>query len=97
MVVKRDITPMWSVATNGSAPAQSGLFVLAANLDIVPAQFDAFTELAKVNGAATPCRLSDGGVDLPYAPVQIGHVRRCNFLACLNLRLVIGNREARSA
>jgi hypothetical protein len=48
MVVKRDIT----------STAQSGLFVLTANLvanlDIVAAQFDAFMELAKVKSAATP-------------------------------------------
>src|SRR5580704_10993139 len=54
MVAKRDIVPMWSVALNGSSPAQSGLLINAVNLDIVPAQFDAFMALAKVNGAATP-------------------------------------------
>jgi (4S)-4-hydroxy-5-phosphonooxypentane-2,3-dione isomerase len=54
MVAKRDITPMWSVAVNGSSPAQSGLLINAVNLDIVPAQFDAFMALAQVNGAATP-------------------------------------------
>ena len=54
MVAKRNITPMWSVALNGSSPAQSGLLINAVNLDIVPAQFDAFMALAKVNGAATP-------------------------------------------
>jgi (4S)-4-hydroxy-5-phosphonooxypentane-2,3-dione isomerase len=54
MVAKRDIMPMWSVAVNGSSPAQSGLLINAVNLDIVPAQFDAFMALAKVNGAATP-------------------------------------------
>jgi quinol monooxygenase YgiN len=54
MVAKRDITPMWSVAVNGSSPALSGLFINAVNLDIVLAQFDAFMALAKVNGAATP-------------------------------------------
>jgi autoinducer 2-degrading protein len=54
MVAKRDITPMWSVALNGSSPAQSGLLINAVNLDIVPAQFDTFMALAKVNGAATP-------------------------------------------
>ena len=45
---------MWSVAVNGSSPAQSGLFINAVNLDIVPAHFDAFMALAKVNGASTP-------------------------------------------
>jgi (4S)-4-hydroxy-5-phosphonooxypentane-2,3-dione isomerase len=54
MMAKRDITPMWSVALNGSSPAQSGLLINAVNLDIVPAQFDTFMALAKVNGAATP-------------------------------------------
>jgi (4S)-4-hydroxy-5-phosphonooxypentane-2,3-dione isomerase len=54
MVTKREITPMWSIAVNGSSPAQSGLLIAAVNLDIVPAQFDAFMALAKVNGAATP-------------------------------------------
>jgi (4S)-4-hydroxy-5-phosphonooxypentane-2,3-dione isomerase len=54
MVAKRDIVPMWSVAVNGSSPAQSGLLINAVSLDIVPAQFDAFMALAKVNGAATP-------------------------------------------
>jgi (4S)-4-hydroxy-5-phosphonooxypentane-2,3-dione isomerase len=54
MVTKREITPMWSVALNGNSPAQSGLFINAVNLDIVPEQFDTFMELAKVNGAATP-------------------------------------------
>jgi (4S)-4-hydroxy-5-phosphonooxypentane-2,3-dione isomerase len=54
MVAKRDITPMWSVAVNGSSPAHSGLLINAVNLDVVPAQFDAFMALAKVNGAATP-------------------------------------------
>lgn len=54
MVAKRSITPMWSVALNGSSPAQSGLLINAVNLDIVPAQFDAYMALAKVNGAATP-------------------------------------------
>jgi quinol monooxygenase YgiN len=54
MVAKRNITPMWSVALNGSSPAQSGLLINAVNLDIVPAQFDAFMALAKINGAATP-------------------------------------------
>ena len=54
MVAKRDITPMWSVALNGSSPAQSGLLINVVNFDIVPAQFDTFIALAKVNGAATP-------------------------------------------
>jgi (4S)-4-hydroxy-5-phosphonooxypentane-2,3-dione isomerase len=54
MVAKRDIRPMWSVALNGSSPAQAGLVVNAIDLDIVPAQFDAFLAAAKVNGAATP-------------------------------------------
>ena len=54
MVAKRDITPMWSVALNGSSPAQSGLLINAVSLDIVPGQFDAFMALAKVNAAATP-------------------------------------------
>ncbi len=53
MVAKRDIRPMWSVALNGSSPAQAGLLVNAIDLDIVPAQFDAFVAAAKVNGAAT--------------------------------------------
>jgi (4S)-4-hydroxy-5-phosphonooxypentane-2,3-dione isomerase len=54
MVAKRDIRPMWPVALNGSSPAQAGLLVNAIDLDIVPAQFDAFLAAAKVNGAATP-------------------------------------------
>jgi (4S)-4-hydroxy-5-phosphonooxypentane-2,3-dione isomerase len=54
MVAKRDITPMWSVALNGSSPAQSGLLINVVNFDIVPAQFDTFIALAEVNGAATP-------------------------------------------
>ena len=33
MVAKRDITPMWSVAVNGSSPAQSGPFINAVNLE----------------------------------------------------------------
>ena len=54
MVSKRDVRPMSSVALNGSSPAKSGLFVNAIDLDIVPAQFDAFMAAAKVNAAATP-------------------------------------------
>jgi quinol monooxygenase YgiN len=45
---------MWSVALNGSSPVQAGLLVNAVDLDIVPAQFDAFMAAAKVNGAGTP-------------------------------------------
>jgi (4S)-4-hydroxy-5-phosphonooxypentane-2,3-dione isomerase len=54
MVSKRELRPMWSVALNGHSPAQAGLFINAVDLDIVPAQFDAFMAAAKVNGAATP-------------------------------------------
>lgn len=54
MVAKRDLKTMWSVALNGSSPAQAGLFINAVNLDIVPAKFDAFMAAAKVNGAGTP-------------------------------------------
>lgn len=54
MVAKRDVRPMWSVALNGRSPAQAGLLVNAVDLDIVPAQFDAFMAAAKVNGAGTP-------------------------------------------
>jgi (4S)-4-hydroxy-5-phosphonooxypentane-2,3-dione isomerase len=54
MVAKRDVRPMSSVAMNGSSPAKSGLFINAVDLDIVPAQFDAFMAAAKANGAATP-------------------------------------------
>ena len=54
MVAKRDIRPMWSVAMNGNSPAQAGLLVNVVDLDIAPAQFDAFLAAAKVNGAATP-------------------------------------------
>ncbi len=54
MVAKRDIRPMWSVAMSGNSPAQAGLLVNAVDLDIVPAQFDAFMAAAKVNGAGTP-------------------------------------------
>ena len=53
-VTKRDVRPMSSVALNGSSPAQSGLLINAVDLDIVPAQFDAFMAAAKVNGASTP-------------------------------------------
>jgi (4S)-4-hydroxy-5-phosphonooxypentane-2,3-dione isomerase len=54
MVSKRELRPMWSVALNGHSPAQAGLLINAIDLDIVPAQFDAFMAAAKVNGAATP-------------------------------------------
>jgi len=54
MVAKRDLRAMWSVAMNGKSPDQSGLLVNAVDLDIVPAQFDAFMTAAKSNGAATP-------------------------------------------
>jgi len=54
MVAKRDIRPMWSVALNGSSPAQAGLLVNVVDLDIVPAPFDAFMALAKPDGAGTP-------------------------------------------
>jgi autoinducer 2-degrading protein len=53
-VTKRDVRPMSSVALNGSSPAQSGLLINAVDLDIVPAQFEAFMAAAKVNGASTP-------------------------------------------
>jgi (4S)-4-hydroxy-5-phosphonooxypentane-2,3-dione isomerase len=54
MVSKRELRPMWSIAVNGHSPAQAGLFINAVDLDIVPAQFDAFMAAAKINGAATP-------------------------------------------
>jgi (4S)-4-hydroxy-5-phosphonooxypentane-2,3-dione isomerase len=54
MVSKRELRPMWSIAFNGHSPAQAGLFINAVDLDIVPAQFDAFMAAAKINGAATP-------------------------------------------
>ena len=54
MVTKRELRPMSSVALNGSSPAQSGLLINAVDLDIVPAQFDAFMAAAKVNGEGTP-------------------------------------------
>jgi (4S)-4-hydroxy-5-phosphonooxypentane-2,3-dione isomerase len=54
MVSKRELRPMWSVALNGHSPAQAGLFINAVDLDIVPAQFDAFMAAAKINGAETP-------------------------------------------
>lgn len=54
MVTKREARPMSSVALNGSSPDKSGLLINAVDLDIVPAQFDAFMAAAKVNGAATP-------------------------------------------
>ena len=57
MVSKRELRPMWSVALNGHSPAQVGLFINAVDLDIVPAQFDAFMAVAKINGAATPTDL----------------------------------------
>jgi (4S)-4-hydroxy-5-phosphonooxypentane-2,3-dione isomerase len=54
MVSKRELRPMWSIALNGHSPAQAGLLINAIDLDIVPAQFDAFMAAAKINGAATP-------------------------------------------
>jgi (4S)-4-hydroxy-5-phosphonooxypentane-2,3-dione isomerase len=54
MVTKRGLKAMWSVALNGSSPARAGLFINAIDLDIVPAQFDAFLAAAKGNGEATP-------------------------------------------
>jgi (4S)-4-hydroxy-5-phosphonooxypentane-2,3-dione isomerase len=54
MVSKRELRPMWSVALNGHSPSQAGLLINAIDLDIVPAQFDAFMAAAKINGAATP-------------------------------------------
>jgi len=54
MVSKRELRTMWSVALSGHSPAQAGLFINAVDLDIVPAQFDAFMAAAKINGAATP-------------------------------------------
>lgn len=74
MVAKRDITPMWSVALNGSSPAQSGLLINAVNLDIVPAQFDAFMALAKVNGAAHA--QGPRGSRIQYHGVAIGPASR---------------------
>lgn len=54
MVAKRDLRAMSSIAMNGKSPDQSGLLINAVDLDIVPAQFDAFLAAAKINGAATP-------------------------------------------
>jgi quinol monooxygenase YgiN len=55
LMSKLDLKPFSSVALNGSAPAQSGkLLFNVIDLDIVPAQFDAFVAAAKVNDAATP-------------------------------------------
>jgi autoinducer 2-degrading protein len=38
----------------GKSPNQSGLLISEVDLDIVPAQFDAFMVADKINGAATP-------------------------------------------
>ncbi|HEY2533460.1 MAG TPA: putative quinol monooxygenase [Xanthobacteraceae bacterium] len=54
MVAKRDLRAMSSVAINGKSPDHSGLLINEVDLDIVPAQFDAFLAAAKINGAATP-------------------------------------------
>jgi quinol monooxygenase YgiN len=54
MVAKRDLRAMSSVAMSGKSPNQSGLLINEVDLDIVPAQFDAFMAAAKINGAATP-------------------------------------------
>jgi (4S)-4-hydroxy-5-phosphonooxypentane-2,3-dione isomerase len=53
MMTKLDLRPFSSVAMNGSATTQAGLFINAEDLDIVPAQFDAFLTAAKANAAAT--------------------------------------------
>jgi (4S)-4-hydroxy-5-phosphonooxypentane-2,3-dione isomerase len=54
MMTKLDLRPFSSVTLNGSAAGLSnGLLVNAIDLDIVPAQFDAFVAAAKVNAAAT--------------------------------------------
>jgi (4S)-4-hydroxy-5-phosphonooxypentane-2,3-dione isomerase len=54
MVAKRNLRAMSSVAMNGMSPDKSGLLINEVDLDVVPAQFDAFIAAAKVNGAATP-------------------------------------------
>jgi len=53
MMTTLNIRPFSSVVMGGRSPAQSGLFVSATDLDIAPAQFDAFMAAAKTNAAAT--------------------------------------------
>jgi quinol monooxygenase YgiN len=43
MVAKRDLRAMSSVAMNGKSPDRSGLLINGVDLDILPAQFDAFS------------------------------------------------------
>jgi (4S)-4-hydroxy-5-phosphonooxypentane-2,3-dione isomerase len=43
MMTTLNLRPFSSVALNGNPPAQSGLFINTEDLDIVPAQFDAFS------------------------------------------------------
>lgn len=53
LVAKRQLRAMSAVAMNGRSPDRPGLLINAIDLDIVPAQFDAFMAAAKANGAAT--------------------------------------------
>jgi len=52
MMTTLNIRPFSSIAMGGKAPAAAGLFVSANDLDIAPAQFNAFMVAAKTNGAA---------------------------------------------
>jgi autoinducer 2-degrading protein len=54
MMTRLDLRPFSSVAMNGGAAALSGpLLINVVDLDIVPAQFDAFMAASKDNAAAT--------------------------------------------
>jgi hypothetical protein len=51
----------------------------------------AFDQSHSRRGTASPGRLIDSGVDLPDAPVNVGHVRSGEMSASLDLGLVLSN------
>jgi hypothetical protein len=51
----------------------------------------AFDQGHSRRGTASPGRLIDSGVDLPDAPVNVGHVRSGEMPASLDLGLVLSN------
>jgi quinol monooxygenase YgiN len=74
MVAKRDLRAMSSVAMSGKSPDQSGLLINEVDLDIVPAQFDAFMAAAKINGAATPHDLGAHEFNIVLSQKEPHHV-----------------------
>jgi quinol monooxygenase YgiN len=74
MVAKRNLRAMSSVAMSGKSPDQSGLLINEVDLDIVPAQFDAFMAAAKINGAATPHDLGAHEFNIVVSQKEPHHV-----------------------